>query len=89
MAVELSPDDTKQAVASMRRFASEELDVELSEIQLLSLLRYFLTEIAPTVYNRAIADAQVFLRDRLADLDATCYEPEFVYWPKGTSVRRK
>jgi len=31
----------------------------------------------------------VFLRDRLADLEATCYEPEFVYWPKGSSVRRK
>jgi uncharacterized protein (DUF2164 family) len=89
MAVELSPEDTKQAVASMRRFASEELEVDLSDLQLLSLLRYFLKEIGPAVYNGAIADAQVFLRDRLADLDATCYEPEFVYWPKGTSIRRK
>jgi hypothetical protein len=28
-------------------------------------------------------------RDRLADLEATCYEAEFAYWPKGTFVRRK
>jgi hypothetical protein len=38
---------------------------------------------------RRFSDAQVFLRDRLADLEAACYEAEFAYWPKGTSVRRK
>jgi hypothetical protein len=36
-----------------------------------------------------LGDAQTFVRDRLADLEASCLEPEFSYWPKGTSVRRK
>lgn len=53
------------------------------------LLAYFLKEIGPSVYNAGVADAQAFLRDRLADLDATCYEPEFVYWPKEQVVRPK
>jgi uncharacterized protein (DUF2164 family) len=89
MSVTLSRDDEQQALASLRRFSEEELEVELSDIQRRALLSFFLKEIAPSVYNKAVSDAQVFLRDRLADLEASCYEPEFVYWPKGTSVRRK
>ncbi len=89
MSVTLSRDDEKQALASLRRFSEEELEVELSDIQHRSLLSFFLKELAPSVYNKAVSDAQIFLRDRLADLEASCYEPEFVYWPKGTSVRRK
>jgi hypothetical protein len=29
------------------------------------------------------------MRDRVADLEGVCHEPEFAYWPKGPSVRRK
>lgn len=89
MAISLSDDDRKQALASLRRFCADELDADLSDIQLQGLLDFVLKEIGPSVYNGAVADAQTFLRDRLADLEATCYEPEFPYWPKGTSVRRK
>jgi len=84
------PTETRQlALASIRRFCADELEVEVSDIQVNLLLAFFLKEIGPSIYNKAVVDAQVFLRDRLADLEATCYEPEFVYWPKGSSVRRK
>jgi uncharacterized protein (DUF2164 family) len=89
MALTLSPEDKQQAVASLKRYFDAEVDVELSDIQAIGLLDFILTEIAPSIYNRGVADAQTFLRDRLADLEATCYEPEFTYWPKGSSVRRK
>lgn len=89
MPIALTTDGRKQALASLRRFCDHELDVEPSDIQLHALLDFFLKEIGPSVYNGAIADAQAFLRARLGDLEATCYEPEFTYWPKGTSVRRK
>jgi uncharacterized protein (DUF2164 family) len=89
MAIALSPDDRKQALASLRRFCGDELEADLSDIQVTALLEFMLKEIGPAVYNGAIADAQAFLRARLGDLEATCYEPEFSYWPKGTSVRRK
>jgi uncharacterized protein (DUF2164 family) len=89
MAIELSRDEQQQALASMRRFADSELDVELSDIQLMALLQYVLKEIAPSVRNQTLADAQVFLRERLADMEASLYEPEFAWWPKGSSVRRK
>jgi uncharacterized protein (DUF2164 family) len=89
MPISLPPDAQKQASASLRRFCTEELDVEVSDIQVASLLGFFLKEIGPSVYNAGIADSQAFLRDRLGDLEATCSEPEFAYWPKGASVRRK
>ena len=89
MAVRLSEDVTKEAIASIRRYCGEHLEVEIGDLQAGSLLDYFLKELAPSVYNAAIADAKTFLTDRLEDLDGTCHEREFSYWPKGTSVRRK
>lgn len=89
MAVTLNDEAQKQAVASLARFAADELEVELSGVQSMQLLKFFLAEIGPTIYNNGVADAQAFLRDRLADLEATCYEPEFAYWPKTSAVRRK
>jgi uncharacterized protein (DUF2164 family) len=89
MAIQLSEDERKQALASLKRFCESELEVEIGNLQTIALLDYILKEIAPSVYNRAVTDAQVYLRDRVADLEGACYEPEFTYWPKGTSVRRK
>ena len=86
MAVTLSDEARKQALASIRRFGAEHLEIEISDIQAYALLEFFLKEIAPSAYNAGVADAQVNLRDRVADLDGICYEPEFGYWPK--SVRR-
>jgi uncharacterized protein (DUF2164 family) len=89
MALTLTPEAQKQAVASMIRFGNEELEVDLSGVQAMLLLRFMLQEIGPTIYNRGVSDAQGFLHDRLGDLEATCYEPEFAYWPKESTVRRK
>ncbi len=80
MPITLSKDDTARAIASIRRYVAEEIDQELGELPARLLLGFFLTEIGPSVYNAAIADAQVFLRDRVADLEGACYAPEFQYW---------
>jgi uncharacterized protein (DUF2164 family) len=89
MPIQFSDEAKKQAVASLQRFCSEDLDVDVSSVQATMLLNFILAEIAPTAYNGGVAAAEAFLRDRLADLEATCYEPEFSYWPKGVAVRRK
>lgn len=88
MAIELSAEATKQALASLRRYCTEELEVEVSDVQTRMLLNFVLKEIAPTAYNAGVGAAEAFLRDRVADL-AGIHEREFAYWPKGTSVRRK
>ena len=89
MAVQFSDEAKKQAVASLQRYCTEELDLDLTGIQANMLLAFILAEIAPTAYNAGVAAAEAFLRDRVADLEATCYEPEWTYWPKGAAVRRR
>ena len=87
MAITLSDSARKQSVASIKRYLSEELDQDVGELKAGLLLDFILREIGPTIYNGAIGDAQTFLRDRVADLEGACSQPEFAYWPSAT-VRR-
>ena len=83
------PDDvTKQSIESIKRYFSENLDQEIGDLKASLVLDFILKEIAPSVYNRAIADAQTYLRDRVADLEGACSVPEFAFWDKS-SVKRK
>ena len=88
MPVKLQPEAKKQAMASLKRYCTDELELELSDVQIAMLLRYVLLEIAPSAYNAGLAAAEVYLRDQVADLEGACAEVEFAYWPQG-SVRRK
>ena len=87
MAITLSPEVTKQLIASLKRYAAENLDEEVGDLKATLLLGYILQEIGPVVYNRAIADAQAYFQDRIADLEAVCYEPEFTYWKPSNGAR--
>ena len=87
MSISLSDDARKHSIASIQRYLANELELDVGELKAEMLLGFFLKEIAPTVYNGAIADAQSYLQDRIADLDGACTAPEFGYWPSAT-VRR-
>lgn len=87
MTITLSEDAQRQAISSLKRYLAEELDQDVGDLKAALLLEFILKEIAPSVYNSAIADAQTYLRDRVADLEGACSVPEFAYWPKAT-VRR-
>ena len=39
-------------------------------------------KIGPPVYNQAILDAQQAMQEKIAEIDATCYEAEATYWKK-------
>ena len=87
MAIQLSDDATKRARASIRRYFAEQLDQDIGDLKADLVLDFFLREIGPSVHNAAIEYAQVYLRDRVADLDGVCTEPEFGFWPKPTAGR--
>jgi uncharacterized protein (DUF2164 family) len=87
MTISLSDDARRQSAASIKRYFAEELDQDIGELKAGLLLDFILKEIAPTIYNGAIADAQAYLRDRVADLDGACSAPEFAYWANA-AVRR-
>ncbi len=82
MAIEIKADTRKRMVTSIRRYFEQELDEEIGNLQAGFLLDYCLKEICPTVYNRAIADAQGWMLGRVEDLEASLFEPEFDFWQR-------
>ncbi len=83
MTIEISPDATNMAVDSIQRYFSESMDEPIGRLEAGSLLSFFLKEIGPAIYNKAIADAQARLQERVAELDVEVYEEEFSYWSKA------
>lgn len=82
MAIELLPQETDEIIHSLKKYFSSELDQEIGDLKAKLLLDYVLKEIAPLAYNRGVKDAEEFLRLRLEDLPATCFEPGLTYWQK-------
>jgi uncharacterized protein (DUF2164 family) len=83
MAINLPADTTKRLVASIKRYAAENLDEDVGDLKAGLLLDFCVKEIGPVIYNRAIADAQSYFTGRVADLEGVCHEPEFTYWPRS------
>jgi uncharacterized protein (DUF2164 family) len=82
MPIKLSPETIGRLVASIKRYATENLDEEIGDLKAGLLLEFFLKEVGPSIYNQAIADAQSYFTDRVADLDGVRHEDEFGYWPR-------
>ena len=82
MAIELRKEIKQQVLESIKRYVDENMDEEIGDLKASLFLDFVLIEIGPSIYNQAIADAQAFVSDKLADLDGSCYEPEFGYWEK-------
>ncbi len=80
MPIVLTPEATKQLVASIKRFTAEHLDEEVGDLKAALFLDFCLAEVGAVAYNQAIADAQQYFQGRTADLDGVCYQPEFSYW---------
>ena len=74
MSLLLSKEQKTDVIASVRRFFSEKLDLELSEVQASFLLDYFSREIAPFAYNEGVEDAQMYLTRLAEDLCGTCFK---------------
>jgi len=88
--ISLSKEREKEVIDSIKRFFSEKLELELTELQAKSLLAYFLHEIAPFAYNRGVEDTQKHLIRLSEDLPGTCFQEPMTYWDAGSHrVRRK
>jgi uncharacterized protein (DUF2164 family) len=91
MSIELSREARQQAIASIERWFAEHRDERIGNVAAGALLGYFLEEIGPSVYNKAVADVQERLAQRVAEVDIEVQEDEFGYWRKyeGEARRRK
>ena len=81
MAITFSRETHARLLASIKRYFLERDHEEVGELKASLLLDFFLKEIGPSIYNRAVADAQAYMQERVGDLDGSCYEPELGYWP--------
>ncbi len=79
--MKLDKETREQLVASIKRYAAEELEIEVGDLKAGLLLDYCLEEIGPSVYNEAIKDARAYFFDKVEDLEGSCYRPELPYWP--------
>jgi len=88
MSIEISREASAAAVTSIQRYFEENMDEEIGNLGAGALLGFFLKEIAPIVYNQAVADVQTRLQARIMELDIEVHEPEFQYW-QGAARKRK
>lgn len=82
MPIELSKEARKEAIASIERYFVENMDEKIGNIAVGGLLGFFLEEIGPSVYNKAVADVQERLQARVAEVDIKVHEDEFGFWQK-------
>ncbi len=80
--MKLEKETRRQLVESIKRYAAEELEIEIGDLKASLLLDYCLEEIGPSVYNEAIKDAQAYFLGKVEDLEGSCYQPELAYWPE-------
>lgn len=82
MTIELGKDARTEAIASIERYFRENMDEPIGNVAAGGLLGFFLEEIGPSIYNKAVADVQERLQLRVSELDLEVHEDEFQYWRK-------
>jgi uncharacterized protein (DUF2164 family) len=88
MTIELTKDDRSQAIASIERYFRENMEEKIGNVAAGGLLSFFLEEIGPSIYNKAVSDAQERVLARAAELDFEVHEEEFGYWRKYDKARK-
>ena len=88
MTIELTKEDRTQAIASIERYFRENMEEKIGNVAAGGLLGFILEEIGPSIYNKAVADAQERLQARVNELDFEVHEEEFGYWRKFDRQRK-
>jgi uncharacterized protein (DUF2164 family) len=88
MPIELSKEARTEAIQSIERYFQEHMDERIGNIAAGALLNFFVEEIGPVIYNRAVADVQERLQARVLELDIEVHEDEFRYWRKFDAAKK-
>jgi len=88
MTIEISEEMRKEAIPSIQQYFRENLPEEIGDLATNALLNFFLEEIGPVIYNKAVADTQYRIQSRIVELDSELYADPFQYW-KNQSRQRK
>jgi uncharacterized protein (DUF2164 family) len=88
MTIELPKEIRKEAIESVERYFEEHMDGRIGNIAAGELLDFFIAEIGPSIYNKAVVDVQQRLQERVMELDIVIHEEEFQYWQQQKASRR-
>ena len=88
MTIEISREARKEAIASIERYFQENMEERIGNVAAGALLGFFLEELGPIVYNKAVAEVQERLQARIAEIDIEIHEDEFQYWRKFDRQRK-
>ena len=89
MNIEIPDDARKRAITSIERYFDENMEERIGNVAAGALLGFFLEEIGPLVYNRAVADVQERLQMRVMEVDIELHVDEFDYWRKYDLPRKR
>ena len=87
--IELPQQTRADAIKSLQQYFEQNLPEPIGDLAAGLLLDYFLEEIGPAIYNKAIADAQQRLQQRVSDLDGELFADLFQYWPRQAAKRKQ
>jgi len=87
--IELPKATRTQAIASIRKYFEENMSESVGELAAGLLLDFFVEEIGPVIYNRAIVDAQDRLQLRVGDLSGELYADELQYWQRQAAKKKR
>lgn len=82
MTIKIQPETQARFIASIKRYFVENLDEEVGDLKASLVLEFVLKEIGPSIYNRAVADAQARIQEAALEIDSACYEVDLGYWNK-------
>lgn len=74
--LKLPKEQKQQLVHSLQSYLETELDVEIGQLAGEGLLDHMLRELAPHVYNQALADARKVVEQRMASIEEELYALE-------------
>lgn len=77
MSIKLSKEIHKKAVDAIIDYFDEVREEQIGNIAANGLLNFFLEEIGPSIYNKAVADIQARMQIHVSELDIEFNEAEF------------
>ena len=80
---EVPEDQRKEAIKSIQLYFERNMPEPVGDLAAGLLLDFFLQDLGPLIYNKAIADAQTRMQGLLAEFEGTLYEAPFTYWLKA------
>ena len=89
MTIDISKEARKEAIASIERYFTENMEDKIGNIAAGALLGFILEEIGPVIYNKAVTDVQERLQARIMEVDIEIHEDEFQYWRKFDQLRKR